>query len=145
MTEVKFFDPSFNPEVKLTYSVIASKYGSRWLYVRHTGRGTWEIPGGHIEQDETPDMAAGRELREETGALDFKLECVATYAVIRNGKTGYGRLYLAEIFKLGPVPDISEISEVRIMESLPADLTYPDIQPLLFERILAHLHQRRKP
>ncbi len=73
---------------------------------------------------------------EETGALDFKLECIATYAVIKNGKTGYGRLYLAELFKLGPVPDTSEIAEVRMMESLPGNLTYPDIQPLLFERIL---------
>jgi 8-oxo-dGTP diphosphatase len=143
MTEVKFYDPSFAPDLKLTYSVIAAKYGNIWLFVRHQRRDTWEIPGGHIEKDETPDEAAGRELSEETGALDFKLECVATYVVIKNGETGYGRLYLADIFKLGPVPDISEIKEVKMMDSLPENLTYPDIQPLLFERMLAHLKARK--
>jgi 8-oxo-dGTP diphosphatase len=139
MTEVKFYNPSFRPEAKLTYSVIAAKLDNNWLFVRHQKRDTWEIPGGHIEEDETSEEAAGRELREETGALDFKLDCVATYAVLKNGETGYGRLYLAVISKLGSLADISEIAEVRKMDSLPENLTYPDIQPVLFERILSHL------
>lgn len=29
--------------------------------------GTWTVPGGHVETDETPAEAASRELREETG------------------------------------------------------------------------------
>ncbi|HBZ21201.1 MAG TPA: NUDIX hydrolase, partial [Bacteroidales bacterium] len=102
MTEVKFFDPSFNPETNLTYSVIAAKYGDNWIFVRHHKRTTWEIPGGHIEKDESADEAASRELIEETGAADFKIECVSTYSVLKNGETGFGRLYLAEISTLGP-------------------------------------------
>ena len=143
MTEVKFYDPSFRPETKPTYSVIAAKLDNNWLFVRHQKRDTWEIPGGHIEEDETPEEAAGRELREETGALDFKLVCVATYAVIKNGATGYGRLYLAELFKLGQVPDTSEIAEVIMMNHLPHLLTYPDIQPILFERIKEYIFKNR--
>ncbi len=139
MTEVKFYDPSFNPETKITYSVVAAMFGGKWLFVRHNKRETWEIPGGHIEQDETSNMAAGRELMEETGALDFKLECVATYSVLKNGVTGYGRLYLADVFKVGQVPDTSEIAEVKMMNNLPQSLTYPDIQPILFEKIIEHL------
>jgi 8-oxo-dGTP diphosphatase len=142
MTEVKFYNPSYKPQVKLTYSVIAARYGKKWLYVRHNKRDTWEIPGGHIEKDETPDEAAGRELIEETGAVDFKLECVATYSVLKKGETGYGRLYLADILKLGPVPDISEIAEVKMMDSLPVNLTHPDIQPHLYKRILEYLDKR---
>jgi len=144
MTEVKFFDPFFMPDMKFTYSVIAARYGENWLYVRHHKRDTWEIPGGHVEENETPDDAAGRELIEETGAVDFKIECVATYSVFKNGETGYGRLYFAEIFKIGPVPDISEIAEIKMMESLPDNLTHPDIQPRLYERIIEHIKTRSK-
>jgi 8-oxo-dGTP diphosphatase len=142
MTEVKFFDPSFNPETNLTYSVIAAKYGDNWIFVRHHKRTTWEIPGGHIEQDETADEAASRELMEETGAVDFNIECVSTYSVLKNGQTGYGRLYLAEILNLGPIPDISEIAEIKIMDSLPENLTHPDIQPFLYQRVLKYLKDR---
>ena len=49
---------------------------------------------------------------EETGALRFNLNCVATYSVIKDGITGFGRLYLADVFEIGQVPDISEIAEV---------------------------------
>jgi 8-oxo-dGTP diphosphatase len=111
MTEVKFYDPSYSPDTSLTYSVIAAKYGDSWLFVRHQKRDTWEIPGGHIELDETSEEAAVRELMEETGAVDFKIECVATYSVLKDGEIGFGRLYLAEILRLGPVPDTSEIAE----------------------------------
>jgi 8-oxo-dGTP diphosphatase len=142
MTEVKFYDPSYTPDIRLIYSVIVAKYGDQWLFVRHQKRDTWEIPGGHVEKNESADEAAGRELMEETGAVDFKLECVATYSVLKNGKTGFGRLYLAEITKLGPVPDTSEIAEIKMMDSIPENLTHPDIQPHLFERILAHLKTR---
>jgi len=144
MAEVKFYSPSYNPGIKLTYAVISAKYTDSWLYVRHHKRTTWEIPGGHIEKNETADEAARRELMEETGAIDFTLECVSTYSVLKDGKTGYGRLYLAEISKLGPVPDISEIAEIKMIDSLPENLTHPDIQPHLFTRILEYLGSKNK-
>jgi 8-oxo-dGTP diphosphatase len=139
MTEVIFYDPLFTPDIRLTYSVIAAKYGDKWIYVRHHRRNTWEIPGGHIEENETSDDAAKRELMEETGAADFKIECVATYSVLKDGKRGFGRLYLADISKLGPVPDISEIAEIKILDSLPENLTHPDIQPHLFKKVITFL------
>lgn len=39
----------------------------RVLLVRHAKLGRWLQPGGHIEPRETPDEAAIREVREETG------------------------------------------------------------------------------
>lgn len=40
--------------------------GGRVLFVEHPERG-WEIPGGHVEGDEEPEVALHRELLEETG------------------------------------------------------------------------------
>ena len=97
MTEVKFYDPSYEPDKDLTYSVISAKYKNKWIFVRHHKRTTFEIAGGHIEKGETSFEAAGRELMEETGALKFNLDCMATYSVKKDGETGWGRLYLAEV------------------------------------------------
>jgi 8-oxo-dGTP diphosphatase len=136
MTKVNVYDPSYYPDAPLTYSVITARFKGQWILVRHHKRTTWEIPGGHIEPGETADEAASRELMEETGAIGFEIECVATYSVKKNGETGYGRLYKAEVTRIGPVPDTSEIAEIRLMDSLPENLTHPDIQPLLFKRIV---------
>ncbi len=143
MTEVKFYDPEFQPGISLTYSVIAAKFGEKWIFVRHHKRKTWEIPGGHIEKGETPDDAAGRELMEETGAVEFDLNCVSTYSVKKNGETGFGRLYVANIFELGPIPDRSEIAEITFLEMIPEHPTHPDIQPHLFRKILEYLEGRQ--
>ncbi len=143
MTEVIFYDPSLKPHTRLTYSVIAAKYEGSWIFVRHRKRQTWEIPGGHIEKKETPDEAARRELIEETGAIDFTIECVAGYSVQKDGKTGYGRLYFADISKLGPVQDSSEIGELILAYSLPENLTYPDIQPLLFRKVIDFIDKKQ--
>ncbi|MFP4038266.1 MAG: NUDIX hydrolase [Candidatus Nanohaloarchaea archaeon] len=37
------------------------------LFLKHKKYGVWLQPGGHIEERETPDEAAKRETREETG------------------------------------------------------------------------------
>ncbi len=40
--------------------------GGQVVFVEHPERG-WEIPGGHLEEDETPEEALHREVLEETG------------------------------------------------------------------------------
>ena len=125
----------------MTYSVITSRYQGKWIFVRHYLRKTFEIPGGHIEKDETSLDAARRELNEETGAISFNLECVCTYSVEQENQTGYGRLYFAEVSEIGPVNDTSEIEEIIFLECLPEMLTYPDIQPHLFDRVIRYIQR----
>lgn len=143
MTEVKFYSPAFEPDTVLTYSVISAKYKDKWIFVRHHKRTTFEIAGGHIEKDETSFEAAGRELMEETGAVRFTLDCLATYSVKKDGETGWGRLYLAEVMEIGPVPDISEIAEVVFLDRIPDNPTHPDIQPHLFKKTLEYIKEQK--
>lgn len=139
MVHVNFYSPFYEPEGKMIYSVIAARYLGKWIYVRHRMRKTFEIPGGHIEAGETAFDAASRELIEETGAKSFNLECVCTYSVEKEGQTGYGRLFFAEVSEIGPVNDESEIEEIIFMENLPEMLTYPDIQPHLLDRVIRYI------
>jgi len=142
MTSVKFYDPLLIADEKLTYSVISARFEGKWIFVRHNNRSTLEIAGGHIEPGESPDTAAGRELAEETGAKEFSIECVSGYSVEKEGRTGYGRLYFAEVASLGEIPDKSEIAEISLLDTLPENLTYPDIQPFLFNRVLEYLKDK---
>lgn len=41
----------------------------RFLAIRRRDNGTWELPGGVLELDETPEDGVVREVREETGIL----------------------------------------------------------------------------
>jgi 8-oxo-dGTP diphosphatase len=144
MTEVRFYDPSYEPDAVLTYSVISAKYKDKWIFVRHHKRFTFEIAGGHIEHGETSFEAAGRELMEETGAVTFSLECIATYSVRKYEETGWGRLYLAVVSELGPLPDISEIAEVVFLDQIPDNPTHPDIQPFLFRKTLEYVKSGKR-
>jgi 8-oxo-dGTP diphosphatase len=59
--------------------------------------------------------------------------------VEKDGRTGYGRLFLAEVNSIGPIPDGSEIAEMKLSDHLPMNLTYPDIQPLLLQKVMEYL------
>lgn len=134
--KVEFHDLNCINELK--YVVIQAKYKGQWIFVRHKDRETWEIPGGHIENDELADKAAERELKEETGALEFYLKPICNYSVSRGDKKSYGRLYFAEVNKLGNLAQF-EIAEIIFRDELPNNLTYEKIQPYLFKKVIDFL------
>ena len=67
--EVKFYD-SITDEL-LKFAVIISKSNGKWVFCKHKERDTFEVPGGHREENESIDETARRELYEETGATQF--------------------------------------------------------------------------
>lgn len=123
-----------------TFVVTLSRYRNGWLFSRHRDRDTWETQGGHIEPDETIQQAAVRELYEESGAVPRTITPLCGYWAERSGDRRWGMLFLAEIDHLDPLPP-SEIAEVRWFETLPGNLTYPDITPKLFARAIAHIEE----
>ena len=119
----------------LKFAVIMAKYNGKWIFCRHKERSTWEIPGGHREQGENIFDTAQRELCEETGAEDFGLIPVSVYGVDRDGEVTYGGLFCADVDVLGKIPEEMEIAEIQLFDNLPENLTYPGIQPYLYERV----------
>ena len=118
-----------------TFVVLFCRYKGSWLFCRHKKRTTWETAGGHIEQGETPLMAAERELYEETGALKARVTPLFDYDAADEQSSAAGVVFLAEIEMLGPLPEMSEMAEVCLFADFPTDWTYPGITPVLIERM----------
>ncbi|WP_164779618.1 NUDIX hydrolase [Paenibacillus kobensis] len=116
----------------LKYVILFAEYGNQLILIRHRERAVWELPGGKIEAGESIHEAAGRELYEESGAIDFSLTPIGIYEL--NGT--YGAVLHAKVDQLGPLPE-SEIAEVRLNEGLPIGLNYGDIYYDMYDRWLA--------
>lgn len=142
MIEVKFYDEI--DDALLKFAVIIAKTDGKWIFCKHKERDTYEVPGGHREVCENILDTAKRELREETGAIDFDIKPVCVYSV--KGKTRvnegiseninedindetFGMLFVADVFSFEEIH--SEIEKIIICENLVDDWTYPLIQPKL--------------
>ena len=81
---VAWVTPSSHPPVSIDDD------SACWLMVRHVERG-WELPGGWVESGETSEIAALREVYEETGLLGTAIK------VARNLAEGGGDVVWIEI------------------------------------------------
>lgn len=134
--EVKFYNNVEDSFLK--FAVIISKCDNKWVFCKHKERDTYEIPGGHREENEDILDTAKRELAEETGALEFTIEPVCVYSVTgknrvnQTGEETFGMLFYAEIKKFDKELH-SEMEKVQLFEEMPDNLTYPLIQPFLIQ------------
>lgn len=85
------------------------------LLVRHIKSGYWSFPKGHVEEGETEEETARREIKEETGLdvlLDTGFRETVTFSPRRNTKkTVVYFVGMATSHEL--VPQQEEISELR--------------------------------
>jgi len=141
MVNIEFYDVDYVPNNNLTYAVIAAQQGEKWIICRHKERTTWEMPGGHREPGEDIHDTARRELYEETGAADFNIKPICIYSVtgddelIHNPKPTYGMLFHAQVKILSELPKDMEMAEIQFCDKLPENLTYPQIQPFLWQKV----------
>jgi 8-oxo-dGTP diphosphatase len=99
--------------------------GDGFVMVRHRRRG-WEMPGGHVEEDEDARDAVMREFREETG-MEFD--------IVGQIDLGEGTVYAGVVRRDHRQPPlIEEIAEVKTFQELPDGLSFPLVE---YERVLA--------
>ncbi len=140
--KVSFYN-SAEQNNNLKYAVIAAKYKNLWIFVRRKNSITWEIPGGHIEKFESADSAAERELIEETGAVKFTLRPICIYSVENdNHEISFGKLYYADVTEIRFTAEY-EIEEIIFKPEFPDNLSYPDIQPLLMQKVIKEMENSK--
>jgi 8-oxo-dGTP diphosphatase len=145
MLKVSFYDNVDDSLLK--FAVIVSKSQGKWVFCKHKERSTYECPGGHRETGEDILSTAKRELYEETGATEYLLKKICVYSVfgndgvIKNSTETFGMLYFADIIKFEGLPGF-EIEKIELFEKLPDNWTYPEIQPILMEKVLSVTNQR---
>lgn len=137
--KVKFYNEMNDKD--LIFAVIMARYDGRWIFCKHKERETYEIPGGHREVGETILDTAKRELQEETGAIDFEIEPILVYSVTGknrvngNGSETFGMLFYAEVHSFNNTLE-DEIEKTEFFKNMPINLTYPDIQPYLYNKVI---------
>lgn len=137
--KVKFYDSIEDSLLK--FAVIISKHNGKWVFCKHKERNTYEVPGGHREENEAILETAKRELEEETGAIDFKITPICVYSVTgknrvnETGEETYGMLCYADIMSFDDALN-SEMEKIELFNELPDKWTYPLIQPLLIDEYI---------
>lgn len=128
MLEVKLYDLGYCSEEEYTRVVCVARYKDKYVFCYNKKRNGWEIPGGHIEEGETWQDAAKREMYEETGATKIEVEPISVYKI-----SSFALLCYCEILEMGDLPDGYEMNEILLSDELPDNLTYPDTFKLYFD------------
>ncbi|MBS5950878.1 MAG: NUDIX domain-containing protein [Clostridium sp.] len=138
--EIEFYESGSIDNKKLLYAIVVSRYNGKWVFVKHKERSTWEIPAGHREENEDINYTAERELFEETGAKEYEITYICDYSLKIKENKSYASLFFAKIEKLGELPDY-EIGEVGFFDEIPENLTYPNIQPKLHNKVKEEINK----
>ena len=119
------------PLLQVGASVIVVDSENRILLQLRSDNHCWGYAGGSVELDEVVEDAAARELYEETGAVEAEITPVGIYKLY-----DYGLLCFAEVRKLSPIPENSEIAEITFCERVPQNLTYDGVHDRLHQWVL---------
>lgn len=133
---LSFEDHPFSEKPKHVW--VICKYKKEWLLTRHKERGL-EFPGGKVEEGETAEEAAVREVKEETGAKIQSICYIGQYFV--SGKSGnvIKNVYYAEIDKLIEQATYFETDGPRLLEIIPENLKQNELYSFIMkDGVLPH-------
>lgn len=132
--KVQIFPLGYCDPKDYTRVVCVCRYQGKYVFAYNTKRKGLEIPGGHIEANETWEEAIKRELYEETGALQVDITPVCVYKI-----STFGLLCFGEVTKMGTLPSGFEMAKIVLTDTLPDNLTYPDTYKLFLETVVKKL------
>jgi 8-oxo-dGTP diphosphatase len=117
--ELSFDNHPFSPTPKHVW--VICRYQNQWLLTHHLRRGL-EFPGGKVEDGETPDEAAVREVKEETGGIVSSLQYIGQYKVSGKDKIIIKNIYFAEISDVQDHTHHDETKGHVLLEELPENI-----------------------
>ena len=98
------------------FVVILSFCGGQLVLSRHKQRITYETQGGHIEP----------------GAAEYDLVPLCDYWAGDEHGWATGQVFVANVWRFEALPE-SEMAGIRFFDTLPENLTYPDLTPKFYE------------
>lgn len=142
---------SETPRHSVSVAAVVVDEANRVLVIQRRDNGAWQLPGGVLELDESPEAGVCREVREETGMDVVPQRLTGVY---KNMKLGVVALvFRARVIAGTPNPteestavewwaadrvaaDMTEAFAVRILDALRADTT-PAVRIHDGQRLLA--------
>ena len=120
--EKKISNEEYQP---LTHSLLVVKYNNSFLLVFDKWKNNWELPGGSIENNESPRDCAIRELKEETNQeiSDLKFKGIMKFQLQPDNRIEYGALYIGKLKNFIEFDENDEIKEIKLWNQIePIDI-----------------------
>jgi 8-oxo-dGTP diphosphatase len=104
------------PLPPVNFAVMIARYDGSSLFVYNRLRACWELPGGLVDEGETAQAAAERELFEETGQRTLSSRFLGLLEFITEAHEGnlLGALFCCDIEALKPFIPNEEIAELAL-------------------------------
>ena len=140
-------DDQLPPLPAITSALALAFDGERILMTNLRQRG-WDIPGGHLDPGETPEMAMRREVMEEAGAVLTEVQLLGYQRIRLLGQVpagyryphpdSYQILYLARVAELVAFASTEETSQRRFFGPVEAqELQWVQENRLMYDQALA--------